>query len=128
MNTSSSGTRTQELITPLAAMTMNATVAIPENRRAAISVWVPSRSACASTAKSPPTQIAAEIKCRIRLLVATSCDPPEEECPVKASGIMVAIAAPNSTGVQPQRSARRQPTATTNAKITVVRQAPASAT
>lgn len=128
MNSSSSGTRTQELITPLAAMTTNATVAIPENRRAAISVWVPSRSACASTANNPPTQIAAEIRCRIRLLVATSCDPPDDEWPVNASGIMVAMAAPNSTGVQPQRSASRQPTATINAKITVVRHAPASAT
>ncbi|SLI41346.1 Uncharacterised protein [Mycobacteroides abscessus subsp. abscessus] len=88
----------------------------------------PPRNACASTANSPPTQTAAATRCRIRLLVATSCEPPEAECPVNASGIMVRIEPPNSTGVQPQRSASRAPTATISANTTVVRQASAMST
>ena len=65
-------------------------VATNENRRAATSVWAPRRRACASRAKRPPAQNAAPTRCQIRLLVATSCEPPEDECPVSANGIIVA--------------------------------------
>ncbi|KMO76406.1 hypothetical protein MCHLDSM_03139 [Mycolicibacterium chlorophenolicum] len=59
----------------------------------------------------------------IRLLVAMSCEPPDEECPVTASGINVIRPPASSAGVHDQRSTVRLATATNAARIEVVRHA-----
>ena len=54
-----------------------------------------------------------------------SCDPPEDECPVRASGSNVTSDPANSTGVHDQRNTGMLTTVTTAANKAVHRQAPA---
>src|SRR6185503_15414367 len=57
-----------------------------------------------------------------KLLVAKSCAPPADECPVRASGTRVINAPASSTGVHPHRSTGRLASVTAAAMNAVQRQ------
>ena len=63
-----------------------------------------------------------------RLLVATSWAPPEDECPLSASGSSVTSDPASSTGVQVQRSTGMLTRVTIPASRAVQRQVPAVST
>ena len=63
-----------------------------------------------------------------RLLVARSCEPPDDECPVSASGISVISEPANSRGVSDHRSTGMLTTVTIAARNAVHRHAPAVST
>src|SRR6185312_15809161 len=63
-----------------------------------------------------------------KLLVARSCDPPAEECPVRPSGINVTRDPANRTGVNDHRSTGMLATVSTAARNAVHRHAPAVST
>ena len=113
------------MIRPLIAIAPKHHSATAENRRAASAACSPPRSACASKASRPPAQIAPAIRWNNRLLVAMSCAPPEDECPVSTSGSNVTSDPANSTGVQDQRSTGMLSTVTSTASSAVHRHAPA---
>ena len=119
VKTSDSGIRTNALINPDSAITISATVATWENRRTATSVCAPPRRACTSTANSPPAHSDAPTRCQIKLLVATSCAPPAEECPVSASGMSESRPNPSRIGIHPHRRAVRHPMTSSNASRAV---------
>ena len=110
---------------PIATKHQNATA---ENRRAATSACSPPRSACASSASSPPAHSAPASRWIIRLLVPTSCAPPADEWPVNPSGTSVSSDPANRNGVHDQRSTARPATATASAKNAVHRHALAVST
>ena len=109
-------------------MAMKHQSATAENRRAARSAWSPPRSACASSTSSPPAHNDPARRWISMLLVARSCEPPAEECPVRPSGTRVSSAPANSNGVHDHRSTIRAPTVTTRAIRAVQRQAEAVST
>ncbi len=119
MSSSSAGSRTAALTTPLRAITANASPATNENRRAARSVCVPRRHPWASRANNPPAHTDAATRCSTRLLVAMSCDPPDDECPVRASGIRVTSDSSSRYGTHDQRTAARISTARIRASADV---------
>ena len=60
--------------------------------------------------------------------MATSCDPPDAECPVRPSGTSVSNEPANNTGVGDHRNTSRADTATTAAISAVQRHAEAAST
>ena len=112
---SAGATLTSALTTPETAITIQHTSASREKRCAASERCVPRRQPSASNAIRPPTHSVAATRWNSRLLVATSCAPPLAECPVTATGTSPPTARKNSVAVQPQDSARRQPSASSSA-------------
>lgn len=74
---------------------------------------------CSINAANPPTHSPAASRCSTKLLVARSCDPPADECPVTARGIRLATADTSSNGVDRCRRTIRHPRPTIAARAAV---------
>ena len=113
---------------PDTAMAMKHQRATAENRRADTSAYAPPRNACANSASRPPAHSEPARRWINRLLVAMSCDPPAEACPLRPSGTSVSNDPAKSSGVQFHRSTMRAATVTPRARNAVQRQADAVTT